>query len=86
MKRVAVWRRGDWKKRSYQIREQWMVAEGYEFEYKIDGITQCSFIGVPDFKRGLFKLRGMIRYPYGIVPSTRELPFRAENKEFEIEV
>lgn len=86
MKKTAVWRKGDWKRRSYQIKGQWMAAEGYEFEFKLDGITQCSFIGVPDFKQSVFKLRGMIRFPYGFVPTARELPFGQENKEFDIDI
>lgn len=87
MKRVAVWRRGDWKKRRYLYKGEWRAAEGYEMDFLLDGRIQASFIAVPGFKAGAFNLRGMIRFKYAdYIPKTRVLPFGAENKEFEIDV
>ena len=42
---------------------------------------------MPDYRYGVFKLRGGIIYRHAIyVPKTRELAFGKENKDFEIEV
>lgn len=87
MKKTARWQRGDWKKRSYQYKGEWRVAEGYEMDFLLDGRMQASFIAVPDFKNSVFKLRGCIVMKYAdYVPKTRELPFGQEGKSFEIEV
>lgn len=86
MRRMAVWRKGDWERRVYEYKGKKLIAEGYRFEYKLDGVTQCDFTGVPDYRVCVFRMRGMNRHPYGYVPKLRELPFGAENKEFEIEI
>lgn len=87
MKKTARWQKGDWKKRRYLYKGEWRVVEGYEIDYLINGQTQASFIGVPDFKYGVFRLRAMIRFRYAEhIPKTRELPFGEEGKSFEIEV
>lgn len=87
MKRNAVWRKGEWKRRKYTYKGQTMVAEGYEIDFVLNGVIQASFIGIPDFKKGVFKLRGTIIMRYAkYIPKTRELSMGSENKEFEIEV
>lgn len=87
MKRKAVWRKGEWKRRKYTYKGQTMVAEGYEIDFVLNGVIQASFIGIPDFKKGVFKLRGTIIMRYAkYIPRTRELPMGSENKEFEIDV
>ena len=87
MTKTAKWKKGKYKKRSYQYKGEWRVAEGYEMDFLLDGRMQASFIAVPDFKSGVFKLRGCIVMKYAdYVPKTRELPFGAEDKSFEIEV
>lgn len=87
MKKTAKWQKGEYKKRSYQYKGGWRVAEGYEMDFLLDGRIQASFIAVPDFKAGVFNLRGMIRFKYAdYIPKTRVLTFGAEDKSFEIEV
>ena len=87
MKKTAKWRKGDYKKRSYLYKGEWRVAEGYETDFLLNGQVQASFIAVPDFKKCIFKLRGCIVMKYAdYVPKTRELPFGAEDKSFEIDV
>ena len=87
MKRRAIWRKGKWKRREYTYKGQPMVAEGYEIDFVLDGAIQASFIGIPNFKKGVFKLRGTIIFRYATyIPKTRELPMGSEDKEFEIEV
>lgn len=87
MKRRAIWRKGEWKRREYTYQGQPMAAEGYEIDFILDGAIQASFIGVPDYKRGIFKLRGTIIFRYAkYIPRTRKLPMGSEDKEFEIEV
>lgn len=87
MKKTAVWKRGDYKKRRYLYKGDWRVVEGYEMDFMLDGQLQASFIAVPDFHRNVFNLRGCIVMKYAqYVPKTRELPFGAEKKSFEIEV
>ena len=86
MKRKAIWRMGEWKRREYTYQGQPMAAEGYEIDFLLNGQVQASFVGVPDYKKSVFKLRGTIIWRYATyVPKTRELPFGSENKEFEIE-
>ena len=86
-KYTAKWRRGEYKRRVYDYKGQKRVVEGYEIDFVINGQVQTSFIGVPDYRYGVFKLRGGIIYKHNIyVPKTRELEFGRENKEFEIEV
>lgn len=86
-KRTAKWRRGDWCRRIYEYKGERRVAEGYEIDFVLDGQIQASFVGVPDFGNGVFKLRGCIIFRYArYVPKTRELPFGSEDKEFMIEV
>lgn len=86
-KYTAKWRRGDYKRRVYDFKGERRVAEGYEIDFLIDGQVQASWIGVPDYRYGVFKLRGGIIYRHAIyVPKTRELAFGKENKDFEIEV
>lgn len=87
MKKTARWQKGEYKKRRYLYKGEWRVAEGYEMDFLLDGRVQASFIAVPDFKAGVFHLRGMIRFKYAeYVPQTRELPFGSEDKSFEIDV
>lgn len=84
---TAKWRLGDWKRRVYDFKGERRAAEGYEIDFLINGQVQASFIGVPDHRYGVFKLRGGIIYRHAIyVPKTRELAFGKENKDFEIEV
>ena len=84
---TAKWRRGEYKRRVYDFKGEKRVAEGYEIDFLVNGQVQASFIGVPDHRYGVFKLRGGIIYRHSIyVPKTRELAFGRENKEFEIEV
>lgn len=86
-KRTAKWRRGEWCRRVYEYKGQKRVAEGYEMDFLLDGQIQVSFVAVPDWEHNVFKLRGAIIFRYArYVPKTRELPFGAEDKEFEIEV
>lgn len=83
----AKWRRGDWCRRIYEYKGERRVAEGYEIDFMLNGQIQASFVGVPDFGRSVFKLRGGIIFKYArYVPKTRELPFGSEDKEFDIEV
>ena len=87
MKKTVRWRRGEYKKRRYLYKGEWRVAEGYEMDLFLDGQLQASFIAVPDFHKNVFFLRACIVMKYArYVPKTRELPFGAENKPFEIEV
>lgn len=87
MKKTARWVKGDYKKRRYLYKGEWHVAEGYEMDFLLNGMIQASFIGVPDFKNSVFRLRGCIVMKYAdYVPKTRELAFGSENKEFHIEV
>lgn len=87
MKRKAIWRKGEWKRRVYTYKGQRMVAEGYEIDFLINGQVQAGFVGVPDYKKNVFKLRGTIVWRYATyVPKIRELPMGSEGKEFEIEV
>ena len=86
-KYTAKWRRGDWKRRIYNYKGKQREAEGYEIDFLIGGQVQASFIGVPDYRYGVFKLRAGIIYRHNTyVPKVRELEFGRENKEFEIEV
>ena len=86
-KYLAKWRRGEWCRRVYDYKGQKRVAEGYEMDFLLNGQVQASFVAVPDWDQNVFKLRGTIIFRYArYVPKTRELPFGAENKEFEIEV
>ena len=87
MKKTARWQKGEWRRRIYEYKGQKRVAEGYEIDYLINGQIQASFIGVPDFNYGVFRLRAMICFRYAEhIPKTRELPFGAEDKSFEIDV
>lgn len=85
MTRTAVWKKGDWEVRDYTYKEQPMVAEGYRFRFELNGIVMCEFTGVPDYKKNMFRMRGIIIHRSWYLPKTRELPFGWENKEFEIE-
>ena len=85
MTRTAVWKKGDWEVRGYTYKEQPMVAEGYRFRFELDGLVMCEFTGVPDYKKNVFRMRGIIIHRSWYLPKTRELPFGWENKEFEIE-
>ena len=83
---TAKWRKGEWCRRVYEYKGRKMVAEGYEIDFLIGGQVQASFVGVPDYKYGVFRLRGGIIYRHArYVPKTRELYFGSENKEFTIE-
>ena len=86
MTRTAVWKKGDWEVRGYTYKEQPMVAEGYRFRFELDGLVMCEFTGVPDYKKNVFRMRGIIIHRSWYLPKTRELPFGWENKEFEIEI
>lgn len=87
MKKTARWQKGEWRRRIYEYKGKKRVAEGYEIDYLINGQIQASFIGVPDFNYGVFRLRAMIRFRYAEhIPKTRELPFGEEGKSFEIDV
>lgn len=86
MTRTAVWKKGDWEVRGYTYKEQPMVAEGYRFRFEVDGLVMCEFTGVPDYKKNVFRMRGIIIHRSWYLPKTRELPFGWENKEFEIEI
>ena len=86
MTRTAVWKKGDWEVRGYTYKEQPMVAEGYRFRFELNGIVMCEFTGVPDYKKNVFRMRGIIIHRSWYLPKTRELPFGWENKEFEIEI
>lgn len=87
MKKTASWRMGEYKKRRYLYKGEWRVAEGYEMDFLLDGQVQASFIAEPDYHKNVFHLRGCIVMKYvTYVPKTRELPFGAEKKSFEIEV
>lgn len=87
MKRVAVWRKGEWCRRIYEYKGEKRVAEGYEMDFLINGQVQASFVAVPDWSKSVFKLRGTIVWRYArYVPKTRELPFGKENMAFEIDV
>lgn len=87
MKRTAKWRKGEYVRRIYEYKGVKRVAEGYEFDFLLNGVVQASFVGVPDFKAGVFRLRGMIRFRYAdYIPKTRVVWFGDENKDFEIDV
>ena len=86
MTRTAIWKKGEWEVRSYTYKEQPMVAEGYRFRFELNGIVMCEFTGVPDYKKNVFRMRGIIIHRSWYLPKTRELPFGWENKEFEIEI
>ena len=86
MTRTAVWKKGEWEVRGYTHKEQPMVAEGYRFRFELNGIVMCEFTGVPDYKKNVFRMRGIIIHRSWYLPKTRELPFGWENKEFEIEI
>jgi hypothetical protein len=86
MTRTAVWKKGDWEVRGYTYKEQPMVAEGYRFQFELNGIVMCEFTGVPDYQKNVFRMRGIIIHRSWYLPKTRELPFGWENKEFEIEI
>ena len=86
MTRTAVWKKGEWEVRGYTYKEQPMVAEGYRFRFELNGIVMCEFTGVPDYKKNVFRMRGIIIHRSWYLPKTRELPFGWENKEFEIEI
>ena len=85
MTRTAVWKKGDWEVRGYDYKGETMVAEGYRFRFELDGLVMCEFTGVPDYKKNVFRMRGIIIHRSWYLPKTRELPFGWENKEFEIE-
>lgn len=85
MTRTAIWKKGEWEVRGYTYKEQPMVAEGYRFRFELDGLVMCEFTGVPDYKKNVFRMRGIIIHRSWYLPKTRELPFGWENKEFEIE-
>ena len=86
MTRTAVWKKGDWEVRGYTYKGKPMVAEGYRFRFELNGIVMCEFTGVPDYKKNVFRMRGIIIHRSWYLPKTRELPFGWENKEFEIEI
>ena len=85
MTKTAVWKKGDWEVRGYDYKGKPMVAEGYRFRFELNGIVMCEFTGVPDYKKNVFRMRGIIIHRSWYLPKTRELPFGWENKEFEIE-
>ena len=85
MTRTAIWKKGEWEVRGYTYKEQPKVAEGYRFRFELDGLVMCEFTGVPDYKKNVFRMRGIIIHRSWYLPKTRELPFGWENKEFEIE-
>lgn len=86
-KYTAKWRKGEWRRRIYEYKGEKRVAEGYEMDFLLNGQVQASFVAVPDWDHGVFKLRGIIVWRYArYVPKTREIPFGTEKKEFEIEV
>ena len=86
-KKIAKWRRGEWCRRIYEYKGKARTAEGYEMDFLLNGQVQASFVAVPDWDNRVFRLRGCIVFRYArYVPKTRELPFGADNKEFEIEV
>ena len=86
MTKTAVWKKGDWEVRGYTYKGKPMVAEGYRFRFELNGIVMCEFTGVPDYKKNVFRMRGIIIHRSWYLPKTRELPFGWENKEFEIEI
>lgn len=86
-KKTAKWRRGEWCRRIYEYKGQKRIAEGYEMDFLLNGQVQASFVAVPDWDYQVFRLRGCVVWRYArYVPKNRELPFGADNKEFEIEV
>ena len=86
-KKIAKWRRGEWCRRIYEYKGQKREAQGYEMDFLLNGQVQASFVAVPDWDHQVFKLRECIVWRYAhYAPKTRELPFGADNKEFEIEV
>lgn len=86
-KKTAKWRRGEWCRRIYKYKGQKRIAEGYEMDFLLNGRVQASFVAVPDWDNRVFRLRDCVVWRYArYVPKNRELPFGADNKEFEIEV
>lgn len=54
---------------------------GYEIDYMVNGIRQCTFIGVPDDRANCFKLYFNSRAPYGEVPRVDRVSFFEVGKE-----
>jgi hypothetical protein len=84
--RTAVWKKGDWEVRGYTCRGKQLMAEGYRFRYELDGLLICEFTGVPDYREGVFRMRGIIIHRYQNIPEQRVLYFGDENKEKVVEI
>ncbi|MBE6586428.1 MAG: hypothetical protein E7645_07945 [Ruminococcaceae bacterium] len=67
--KTIKWRVGDWKQ------------GGYEIEYMVNGIVNCTFIGVPDDRANAFRLRFRSRMPYGEVPKVKSVSFFEVGKD-----
>lgn len=67
--KVIKWSVGKWKK------------YGYEIDYMVNGIRQCTFIGVPDERGNCFKLYFDSRSPYGEVPKVERISYFEVNKD-----
>lgn len=67
--KVIKWRVGNWKH------------GGYEIEYLVNGMVNCTFIGVPDERGNCFRLRFYSRAPYGEVPKVRSVSFFEVGKD-----
>ena len=65
------WRVGSWKN------------GGYEIEYLVDGVVNCTFQGVPDERSATFRLKLLSRSPYGSVPKERCVSYFDVNKEID---
>ena len=67
--KVIKWKVGNWKK------------YGYEIDYLVNGIRQCTFIGVPDDRANCFKMYLDSRAPYGEVPKVDKVSFFEVGKD-----
>lgn len=61
--KVIKWRVGKWKR------------YGYEIDYMVNGIVNCTFIGVQNDRENCFKMYFDSRAPYGEVPKVDKVSF-----------
>ena len=70
---------------SHEKTIKWVVGKwkkyGYEIDYMVNGVRQCSFIGVPDEKSNAFRLYFDSRAPYGEVPQVKSVSFFEVGKD-----
>lgn len=70
--KVIKWEVGGWRK------------YGYVIDYKVNGIVNCTFIGVPNDRENCFKMYFDSRAPYGEVPKVDKVSFFDVGKDIRV--